>query len=668
MDAFVRTGPNWRARAAALCIGLSSVLSDIRPSVAQPAPPDSLISESDRGHFREALRLALKGQWKQARDRVRRAGDPLPRKIVDWMAYSARGTDADFNEIAAFIRTNPDWPGHRRLQQRAEEAIDGSVSPETVIRWFEGRQPLTGPGMATLGQALIAAGRIEDGAGWLRRAWVAGGFTRREARDFARRHRAHITEDDRWARIDNLLWSGRTRAAQAGLQEIGKDLRAVALARIRLRRNRGGVDWAIRQVPPSLQSDPGFVYERFRWRVRKRRDDDALAMLPPPGADLRRPEIWVASRMRLARRLLGGGRVTDAWRVIKDHNVPPEFRAPYAEAEWLAGWVALRFLNENNEAFRRFEKLYGAVRYPVSRARAAYWAGRAAQAAKNPRDAVIWFRRAALHPTTYHGQLAALQLGETPRLPTVAASPTLPEAQEFRKRELVRAVLLLDRAGQDKRLRPFMLRLGELAQTERELALIGQLAREIGRPDLGVWVSRHAQRRGIVMLEHGYPLVPMPDGGPERALLLAVSRQESNFDPRAISHAGARGMMQLMPATARGAAQRLQIGYSRSRLISDHVYNVRLGRYYLNEMINRFNGSYVLSIASYNAGPHNVGRWLRRNGDPREGGVDPIDWIELIPFNETRDYVQRVLGNLQVFRHRLQAGKAAVTLKQDLQR
>lgn len=663
-----RTGRNWLTHIVPLYLALAVGIALPLKASSEPAPSGYLLSSGDQTHFLEALRLAEKGNWSQAQRRIRQTGHALPQKILQWMEYTQRVNAADFDEISSFIRANPDWPRQRSLRRSAERAIDESVSALAMIRWFRDLPPLTGHGMTALGEALIATGEPLEGRRWILRAWLGGRFDRRRTGAFLRKHGNLITPADRWARVDNLLWRGRTRAAQASLQYVSRDLRALATARIKLRRSRGGVDGALSQVPRKLQSDQGLLFERFRWRVRKGRDDDALAILPGPDTNLRRPEIWVDERLRLARRLLGKGRVTDAWRVIKDHNVPIGFRAQYAEAEWLAGWVALRFLNEHDEAFRRFEKLYGVVRFPVSRARAAYWAGRAARASKRSRVAAIWFHRSALHPTTYHGQLASLALGQPARLTAAAPPPSTAEETAFRKKELVQAVLILDQAGQYKRLSPFMLRLSELAETHKDHALIGNLAREIGRPDLGVWISRRAHRRGIVMLDHGYPLVPMPDGKPEKALLLALSRQESNFDRRAISHAGARGIMQLMPSTARGVARWLRLRYSRNRLTSDPSYNVRLGRAYLKEMLERFDGSYVLSIASYNAGPYNVGRWIRRNGDPRDTGMDPVDWIELIPFNETRNYVQRVLGNLQVYRLRLPPGKVTVTLTQDLRR
>jgi soluble lytic murein transglycosylase len=665
MDSVILNKMALCARAAAIAAVMAMVSS---PDPAFAASRDRLLSATDKAKFREAFRWAARGNWIMATRHARRAKAPLLRKVLRWSELSRQGNNASFTEIVAFISANPEWPYLQRLERRAEEAIDENTPGETALRWLSSHPPVTGNGMSALGKALIADGRNTEGEALLRRAWIEGTFNRRSSRLFLKQYGKFITKDDHWARLDNLLWQGRHRGAQSMMRRVSPERRALALARIRLRRSHGGVDWAIRQVPRTLINDPGLVYERLRWRIRKGRSNDALETLNTPLSDMVRPELWARQRMRLARRLLADGRVTDAWRTIKDHSVPTEHRAKFAEAEWLAGWIALRYLDEPDEALRRFSQLYQEVRYPVSRSRAAYWAGRAARMKKNAGQAAEWFHRAAIHPTTYHGQLAALEIGDRPRQPPPADIPDAQEEQIYRNHELVRVVRMLDEIGQRKQVKTFILRLGEIAKGQKERILAARIARSIDRPDLGVSISRHAQRAGIVLIEHGYPLVPMPDGFPERALLMAVARQESNFDPRATSHAGARGIMQLMPATARGVARGLKIRYSRKRLTTDPAYNVRLGRSYLKEMLATYKNSYILAIASYNAGPHNVKKWIRRNGDPRRGGIDPIDWIELIPFNETRNYVQRVLGNLQVFRHRLQPGKVAVTLKRDLQR
>jgi soluble lytic murein transglycosylase len=287
---------------------------------------------------------------------------------------------------------------------------------------------------------------------------------------------------------------------------------------------------------------------------------------------------------------------------------------------------------------------------------------------KDDAIATQWFERASLFPTTYHGQLSILALNQKIHLPPPPARPDEPAIRKFKQHELAKIARILQQLGQKRHVRTFLVHLGQINPSSAYKVLAGELAQSIGRPDLGVWVARYAQREGAMLPSIGYPLYAMPDKTPERALLLAVARQESNFDTRAVSRAGARGVMQLMPATARRVARQYRMRYSRQRLNSDPKYNVELGRRYLADMIDKFGGSYILAVGAYNAGPNAVKRWIRRNGDPRNGIVDPIDWIELIPYRETRDYVQRVMGNLQIFRNRLKPGQVVMTLDRDLRR
>lgn len=637
---------------------------------AQPAAAAKPLSASDEALYKKAFAAAAKGDWAQARGIARRGKDPLPRKILTWRAMTERDTSFGFEEIARFIEANRDWPHQRSLKRSAERAIDETTKRTDILAFFANRAPRTADGMIALGEALIAAGRAKDGEKWLRRAWLEGRFSRRDEARFLKRYRKLFSEQDHWARLDRLLWDGRLREAQRMLRRVDAGHRALADARMRLRRSRGGVDAAIARVPAKLRNHPGLLYERLRWRRRKGRDKDALEILRAAPAELGRPKLWAQERMILARRLLGDGRITDAYRVTKDHGLAPKDRASFSETEWLAGWIALRWLHEGEEALSRFERVYEAVRYPVSKARAAYWAGRAARWLGRPEEADKWFRSAAEYAATYHGQLALLALApdRRPAPPNPPPPPTSAEIEKFRKLELVRVVYVLDQLGLDRWIRPFIRTLGRNAPDLSRKRMVARLAYEIGRDDLAVWVARDAQRAGVPLYELGYPLVQMREGRPERALLLALARQESNFDHRAVSPAGARGIMQLLPKTARTVAHTLRIRYSRRRLTRDPDYNVRLGRAYLRQMLDRFGSSYLLSIGAYNAGPNAVQRWIRTFGDPRERGVDPIDWIEMIPYEETRTYVQRVLGNLQVYRTRLRPGQVAATLDYDLRR
>ncbi len=388
-----------------------------------------------------------------------------------------------------------------------------------------------------------------------------------------------------------------------------------------------------------------------------------LADLPP---DLIRPDKWWYDRRIVARRLVTRKRPKDAYRIIRDHGLSSG--PAFAEAEWFAGWIALRFLDLPDDALKRFERMYGAVNYPVSRARAAYWAGRAAEAKNDENKARRWYEIAAKFDAVFYGQLAGIRAQLAGRPETSEPAPSEEAFQRFTKSELARAAIHLDQLRRPRQVWKILDGIARLSDKPEHLAMTARLATMLGRVDLGVRVSRYAYRRGVHLSSSGYPVIKAPDSRPELGLALAVARQESSMNTRAQSPAGARGIMQLMPATAKTVAGWLRVRYSPSRLTKDPTYNIRLGRAYLRSLLRSYRGSYVLAIAAYNAGPPALKEWLRRNGDPRKPGVDPVDWIELIPYPHTRNYVQRVLENLQVYRRRLGPHQLTQSLHKDLRR
>ncbi|MDP7650115.1 MAG: lytic transglycosylase domain-containing protein [Rhodospirillales bacterium] len=503
---------------------------------------------------------------------------------------------------------------------------------------------------------------------------MEGNFTKQREKSFYKRYRGYLTRDDHKARLDRLIWEERNWPARRMLWKVKADFRSLSQARLMLMRNEGNVDHAIAQVPDHLKDDPGLIYERLRWRRRRGRDLSAREMLAQAPARPLWAEKWWIERSILARNALKDGHVSEAYRIARNHGLKSGVN--FAEAEWLAGWIALRFLNDRKEALGHFITLFQAVRYPVSLARGAYWAGRAAEALNTPKLAQHWYLAAASHPTTYYGQLAQVRLrpGQGLSLPT-EAKPSKKELTKFAKVELVRAVSLLVEAGEKERLRPFVLALGEVYDSPGWRVLTASLARAHGRPDIGVAIAKKAIQKGGQIIQAGYPTLtslsyPKVAKGVavETPLVLAIVRQESAFDSQAISHAGARGLMQLMPRTALKVAQAQKLSYSSQRLTAEPKLNLKLGQAYLSELLNQFNGSYVLTLAAYNAGPARARQWLRRNGDPRHAGVDAIDWVETIPFHETRNYVQRVMENLQVYRARLNDTEVALSPERDLSR
>ncbi len=375
-------------------------------------------------------------------------------------------------------------------------------------------------------------------------------------------------------------------------------------------------------------------------------------MLSQPG-DLVRPEAWWTERqIDRAPRVLATGNADLAYRLTQQHGLIDGNR--YSDAEFLLGYIALRYMKKPDLAFDHFSHILTRVATPYAKARAGYWGGRAAEAEAKVDLAAKWYAAGAEHMATFYGQLAAHQLGnDAPAAPDPRARrQARPSAPAFNQDELVRATQILFVAGDRNRSKAFLLHLADNAQSPSRFALLADLAEKNGRIDLGIAVAKRAILAGTPLLIHGYPVTALPSGGnTEPALIFAMVRQESAFEPDAVSRAGARGLMQLMPTTANQVAAKNQLlPYSAARLTEDGVYNILLGRTYLETLMDDFAGSYALAVAAYNAGPGRVRQWLREYGDPRHGTVDMVDWIENIPIAETRTYIQRVLENLQVYR------------------
>ncbi|MEX2643837.1 MAG: lytic transglycosylase domain-containing protein [Acetobacterales bacterium] len=618
------------------------------------------LSDSEAEAVRAALSASNEAKWNRAREAADRTHSAPFRKYVRWLYLGGADSRASFEEIVAFLEENPDWPGRAQLLQRAEEALS-TADPARVAGWFRSHPPRTTQGRVKQADALIGLGEKQHGEALLRGVWLDGVFSPTEERDFLRRYGRLFERADHEARLDHLIWDRQLSAADRMLPHVGEAERALGVARLRLARLQPGVDAAIGRVPDSLQADPGLVFERVKWRRRKNRYDEAMALLLEPGAEQGQAESWWTERDILSRWALRQGYVSEAYRLASHHGL--QHGADYVEAEWLAGWIALRFLAEPDTAFRHFINVYESSFYPVSRARGAYWAGRASEARGSKVAGQSWYRTAANYATTYYGQLAAEHLsGDARPLPPDAAEPAIDAAvhAEFRQRELVRLIEVLVGIGARDRLADLLLHLDDIARTTAERHMIGALARESGRADLTLQVGKRALRDNLFIPAASFPIVQADmSGDPEPALLMAMIRQESAFHPGAISIAGASGMMQLMPATARAVARREGLPYSRDRLLQDPDYNIRLGASYMQGLLSRFDGSYPLSLAGYNAGPNRVAQWVRAYGDPRLPDTDEIDWIEMIPFSETRNYVQRVLENLTVYRYLIDTRKLA---------
>ncbi|MGE0725287.1 MAG: transglycosylase SLT domain-containing protein [Alphaproteobacteria bacterium] len=652
--------PRSKRRLRAVAVAAALLAAPPAGALAQPLGELAMRAWIDAGA------AALAGDWTNARLLAEGAGSPAAVKLIRWIDWTRGDGPADPVEIAAFVTANPDWPGFPRLRRRIEDQVGPQTPDPFLIDWFTRHPPETGRGAIAYGEALQRAGRADDARAALREAWRIGNFLPAEEADFLARHGAALRPQDDIDRLDRLIWDNELVSAKRMLARAGA-ARRVAELRIRLRSSQGAA--GLEALSPAERADAGLAFDLLRHYRRVEDDAAAERMLLSDQRDAVRPDSWWVERNLVARRALRNGARENAYRIAAGHRLGGG--NALAEAEFLAGWIALRFLGDPVRAEAHFARLEASVGRPISLARAAYWLGRTSEAAGDKAAAAERYQRAADHLGTFYGQLAAERIGGATAPRWIVEAPPPPTAAEtaaFDRTELVQAARLLAAIGEGRRARPFVLQLSEQAEGPGQHQLLAGLAAEIAQPGAAVQVAKRASYDGVHLPGHNFPVRSVPDAGAaEPALVHAVIRQESEFDPTAISRAGARGLMQLMPATARQVAAQIAERHDNGRLITDPAYNVRLGSQYLGAQIEAFSGSYIMAVAAYNAGPNRVRRWVEDYGDPR-AGVDPVDWIELIPFSETRNYVQRVMENLQVYRWRIAGPNRPLRLTADLRR
>lgn len=612
---------------------------------------------TDIDNYQAAMQSIGNGLVHSGLERLEQVKNPLLRKVALGALMAQPDTPYDFAQISGFLSANPGWPDNKEIRQRAEEKLPAGLSPAQLGHWFNANPPMTLAGFDLMISAMRATGKAESARKLIRERWINGAFGNIEQGDFLKRYGGELTGKDHWRRLDKLLWNGTDGAAQRMLPLVGKNLAALAKARLApTARNIG-------RVPASLRHDPGLVLLEIKQARRNEANATAADLLRHQPNAAEQDDAWWDERNIIARRFLKAGQLSRAYQLASQHRLPPG--AAMAEAEFLAGWIALRFLKQPEKAMRHFKALDAISNFPISKARAAYWLGRCQQAQGHADQARSWYAKAAVYPTTFYGQLAQAEIEKKSILTIRAPRIDAAERTAFTSREDIRIIRLLQQIGETRRAEAFMLAASARATTQLEFSLLAQLANDMERHDLAVRIGKRAVQRNILLDNEAYPVPDylLPER-PEKALLLGLIRQESMFNPTITSPANAIGLTQLLPSTARGLARELGIGFSASRL-TDPAYNIRLGSRYLADRIDGFNGSVILAVASYNAGPARVRQWLESIGDPRDGR-DPVDWIEQIPIDETRNYVQRVLEATQIYRARLDKGTARLALRRDL--
>ncbi len=619
---------------------------------------------TDQRHYQQAFRAIDAGRINEAFAAAKRAKDPLLRKAVVGAIMAKPGNPYDFGEISSFVDKNTNWPERRAMLLEAENKLPGSMSAAALTGWFTDHPPITSHAFEKAIMAMHAAADDDHAAQMIRTRWIEGDYAREWQKDFIERFRNVLRPADHWARADRLMWDGQYDGVAKMLKFVGNDQRTLLQARTALAMDHAAALNIIELIPPALRNDEGLAYERVRWARRRGIDQQAIMWLQNQPAHPAHASAWWSEREILIRRLLGRGDLAQAYQLAANHRLSEG--AAFSNAEFMAGWLALRRLQQPAKAAQHFNQVFARGNYPITKARGAYWLGRSYEDIGDAAQAAHWYAEARKFPATFYGQLALAERGSNAIMPLPDATVAANTRKKVEQKELVRIALQLNQIGEAKRFGQFLYAQAEKTESRDEFIHLAKLAQNGGRADLAVKIAKLAQQRGVMLPAVGYPVpgYALPSE-PGKALVLSLVRQESMFDPTAVSPAGAQGLMQLMPNTARGLARKTGMGVSGKRLLEPRL-NLTLGCQYLSQLLGQFDGSVVMAVAAYNAGPSRVREWRAQYGVPRTQD-DTIDWIEMIPIYETRNYVQRVVEGLQIYRSALAGQGARLQIAQDLQ-
>ena len=660
-----------QARAPAVPPGTKLAMQPAPDSVGATRPSSlHILSAADHDLFVRAFAAAAKSDWVTAMALGNQGQDAVARQLLQWRYTLDRDSGAKFADIDAALKMAAGWPLRGSLYARAEAAITPDMNQDQVLQWFGTRTPASPIGRVRLGEALVAGGEKIRGGAMIRQAWSEGSFDEFTESSILSADAAYLTPEADRARLDNLLWRDEVAAAKRQMRRVDAKTRAVAEARLALASGYAKARGALEKV--SSSNDSALLFDLARALRLAGKDKEAHAMLlriEPATLARDHTQRWWNEVAVQARDCLAAGDPRLALQLVERAQIPPGDQ--FVDQQFLGGFIALRILKEPAKALPYFQRLSANVTRPISKSRAEYWQGRALEAMGEPGGAYAHYRVAASFSDTFYGQLAlarteaqpVLHLGDTPVEP-VARS-------EIENDTLMPQIKVLAELGQTADLRLFAVRQAELYPAPGHLRQFLQSLTDWGYRDVALRLAKNTGYAGQPMVNFAYPVVNLPayaasGPGPQPALVHALIRQETEFDAQAISSAGARGLMQVMLSAAKTSAKVGGLPYRPNDLLADTEYNMKLGMIEVQTHYNSWNNSLVLAIAAYNAGPGNVRKWVAANGDPSRGGVDAIDWIEQIPFGETRNYVQRVLENMEAYRNRLAGRDMPLTILTDL--
>jgi len=619
-------------------------------------------SKKDFSLAKKAVAEMKKSNWTNALKTAKKAKDKSIYNFIQWRHLLTKGNKASFYEYLNFINSNPNYPRIGRIKYLAEHKLSNEkITPGKIIDWFGDEEPLSGYGKMILGESYILTGQIEQGKKLIKEGWITADLSKTELSLFRKKFKNYLNAEDYIQRADYLAWENKYWDLKRMLRYLPKDYELLYNARQLLMSKSYGVDQAIKNVPDRFKNDAGLNFDRLKWRRKRGRIDSSAEILlnvKNTKDYLVRPDKWWDEREIISRSLIYEKKYELAYKIASNHTLIEG--SDYAAAEWMSGWIALSFLDDPLLSKDHFQNFYNNVSYPISTSRGAYWLARSYKALGDKENSKKWFEEAAKYLTTYYGQLAFLELNPNENFELSKDMEVDKKYREkFYSKELVKITYLLDELNEDKYTK-FILRhlANENIENGSEI-LASELSTNIGRFDFAIQIAKIASYEKRFHNKFNYPIISTPKNIngrkiPESAFILSIIRQESEFDLSANSHAGAKGLMQLMPYTAKLVAKQAKLPYVKSRLTTDPEYNINLGSHYIAGLILDYDGAYPYAIAAYNAGPNRVKYWKKINKDPQKKQIDYVDWIELIKFRETRNYVQRVLENYNVYRYILE--------------
>jgi soluble lytic murein transglycosylase len=619
-------------------------------------------SKKDFAIAKKSISEMQKSKWTTSLKTAKKAKDKSIYNFIQWRHLLTTGNQASFYDYKVFINQNSQYSRIDRLRYLAEHKLStAKISPKKIISWFNGKEPLSGYGKMILGESYVLDRNLEKGKKLIKEGWISADLSKNELIFFRKKFKKYLNVEDYIRRADYLAWNNKYWDLRRLTKYLPKDYELLYTARHILMSKGYGVDQAIKNVPEKFKNDAGLNYDRLKWRRKKGRVDSSseiLLNIKNTKDYLVYPDKWWKEREIISRALIYKKKYETAYKISSNHGM--DKGSNYAAAEWMSGWIALSFLNDPLIAKEHFQNFYDNVNYPISTARGAFWLGKTYEKLDDSEQSRVWYKEASKYLTTYYGQLAFLKLNPNGKF---ELDKDMEVDNKYRyiffNKELVKITYLLDELKKDKYTK-FILR--HLANDNIEKGseiLAAELATDIGRYDFAIQLSKIASYQKRFHNKYNYPIISTPkkiNGRkiPESAFILSIIRQESEFDLSANSHAGAKGLMQLMPYTAKLVSKQAKLPYSKSRLTTDPEYNINLGSHYIAGLILQYDGAYPFAIAAYNAGPNRVKYWKKINKNPQKKQIDFIDWVELIKFRETRNYVQRVLENYNVYRYILE--------------